>query len=146
MKNGIKNIFWGMAVQALTTSYLTWLGLINPTAKQQALTGLVYLLFSLGFYLLDRFLQNRQRGLGSMKQSKIFISIRRFIHRFVVSRRDYDEAISALHTAESLIIKHHNCSKPVLLGLFCPHCHHEDGTEPELDQIAQAIHRSKDLK
>lgn len=49
---------------------------------------------------------------------------------------------AALEVARDLIIKHHNCSKPVQLGCLCPHCAREDGSSPELDQIWDALRTS----
>jgi len=49
------------------------------------------------------------------------------------------ELEDALRTARSLIVEHHNCSKPVMLGQPCPHCVKEDGSEPEMNQIAKAL-------
>lgn len=49
------------------------------------------------------------------------------------------ELADALLTARALIIRHHDCGKPIVWGQFCPHCHRSDGTEPELDKIARAL-------
>ena len=59
------------------------------------------------------------------------------------AQADYRRAIDALGTAYSLIIKHHNCSKPIVLGKCCPHCVREDGTEPELDQITSVLREAR---
>ena len=47
----------------------------------------------------------------------------------------------ALRTAQSLVNRHHACNimDKLKLGGFCPVCHREDGTEPELDEIAVAL-------
>ena len=59
------------------------------------------------------------------------------------AQADYRRAIDALGTAYSLIVQHHNCSKPIVLGQCCPHCVREDGTEPELDQISSVLREAR---
>ena len=66
--------------------------------------------------------------------------VRGLVRRFIVPRLEHDEAVAALRVAYSLIVRHHDCGKRIELGGFCPHCHRPDGTEPEMDQIARAIH------
>ena len=45
----------------------------------------------------------------------------------------------ALRTAQSLVNRHHACHIVQRPGQYCPVCHREDGTEPELDEIAVAL-------
>ena len=44
-----------------------------------------------------------------------------------------------INVALGLILKHHKVGVQQELGCFCPVCHHEDGTEPELDAIHKAL-------
>ena len=45
----------------------------------------------------------------------------------------------ALTTAYNLVVKHHNCNIVKIAGALCPVCHREDGTEPELEEIAKSL-------
>lgn len=49
------------------------------------------------------------------------------------------ELRAALQTAYGLITRHHEAGVRQEAGCFCPVCHREDGTEPEMDQIAAAL-------
>lgn len=57
-----------------------------------------------------------------------------------VSRQDYDKAIAALETAFGLIVRHHDSSVTHSWGSFCPVCHKQDGTEPEMDEIKNVLY------
>ncbi len=65
--------------------------------------------------------------------------MRKLIRRWFVPRAEYDEMREALQVARSLIVLHHDCSVRQSAGMFCPVCHHEDGTEPEMDRIHAAL-------
>ena len=66
--------------------------------------------------------------------------LKRLVRRFVVPRREYDQALDALNAARSLIVRHHEASVTQRAGHFCPVCHRPDGSEPEIDQIFNALH------
>jgi hypothetical protein len=50
-----------------------------------------------------------------------------------------DRLADALRTAYGLIFRHHECGVRQELGCYCPVCHREDGTEPEMDQIIATL-------
>ena len=51
-----------------------------------------------------------------------------------------DGLASALRAAYVLIVRHHEASVSRFApGKFCPVCHNDDGSEPEMDRIAVAI-------
>ena len=52
------------------------------------------------------------------------------------------KAREALNIARSLIIRHHACHVVQRAGAFCPVCHRDDGTEPEMDQIYDALNEA----
>lgn len=52
----------------------------------------------------------------------------------------------ALQTAYSLIIRHHEAGIKQEAGCFCPVCHREDGTEPEIDKVYAALYPMKGAK
>jgi len=52
------------------------------------------------------------------------------------------ELHAALEVARGLIVRHHNCYKKIEWGQPCPHCVREDGSQPEMDQIAKALEGS----
>jgi hypothetical protein len=59
------------------------------------------------------------------------------------AQADYRRAIDALGTAYRLIIKHHNCGKPIVLGRCGQQGVREDGTSPELDQITSVLREAR---
>ena len=67
-------------------------------------------------------------------------SLRRLVRRFWVPRAEYDQAIEALRLAYEHIVCHHASHVVQSPGAFCPVCHHKDGSEPEMDEIAAVIH------
>lgn len=48
------------------------------------------------------------------------------------------ELEEAIGTAMGLIVRHHEVGVRQVSGCFCPVCHREDGSEPELDAIQSA--------
>ena len=69
--------------------------------------------------------------------------VRGTLHRIVlpssVPIADYRAALDALEVARALIIEHHNCSKQIEPGCWCPHCTEADGSSPKLDMIYDAL-------
>jgi len=70
---------------------------------------------------------------GRKAVNRILADERESLRAKVVELKD------VLRMAQGHIVKHHNASKQVVLGEFCPVCVHDDGTEPELDAIAKAL-------
>lgn len=64
----------------------------------------------------------------------------KLIRRWYVPRSDFEKVHQGLFTARRLIIRHHDCTLPqITWGGFCPACHQVDGSEPEMDQIFEAL-------
>jgi hypothetical protein len=59
------------------------------------------------------------------------------LYHTVLGQRD--KLAEALQTAFRLIVLHHECGVQQELGCYCLVCHHKDGTEPEIDQIKEAL-------
>jgi len=66
--------------------------------------------------------------------------------KWVMCRKELAKAREALDIARSLIIRHHACHVVQRAGAFCPVCHRDDGTEPEMDQIYDALKEAADGK
>ena len=51
--------------------------------------------------------------------------------------------LEALKTARGLIVRHHSDGTTAVAGKYCSICHHADGSEPEIDEIFNAIAKAE---
>lgn len=57
----------------------------------------------------------------------------------MIEKEKYLQIVGALKVAQVHIMKHHDCSIEMRVGEFCPVCHRKDGSEPEMNEISEAI-------
>ena len=60
-----------------------------------------------------------------------------------IPRPSYEQVVEALGIAYRHIVDHHADHIVQRAGQFCPVCHHEDHTEPEMDQIVNVLHAAR---